>query len=65
MKAVKSCCIKLIVCLLILSYCLYSSANTINFDVIALSILSCRYFAILCIEAVYARFDSKVNCLST
>ena len=57
MKAMKLCCIKLIVCLLVLSYCLYSSENPVNFDTIALTVLSCRYFVILCIEAIYARLD--------
>ncbi|WP_372367431.1 hypothetical protein [Candidatus Uabimicrobium sp. HlEnr_7] len=64
MKAVKFCFIKLIICLSILSYCLYSSENSLNFDTIALTVLSCRYFAILCIEVIYARLD-RTNPLLT
>lgn len=62
MKALKSCLIKLIICLLVLSYCLYSSNNTINFDTVALTILSCRYFVLFCVEAIYARLD-RLSCL--
>ncbi|BBM84830.1 hypothetical protein UABAM_03191 [Candidatus Uabimicrobium amorphum] len=60
MKSMKSCLIKLIVCLLALAYCFYASPNQITFDIVAISILSCRYFAVLCIEFLYSRLD-KIN----
>ncbi|BBM83463.1 hypothetical protein UABAM_01815 [Candidatus Uabimicrobium amorphum] len=60
MKAIKSCLIKLFVCLFVLTYCLYTSNCEVSFDTVALSILSCRYFAILCIEFLYINLDSEV-----
>ena len=63
MKAVKSCLIKLAICLLVLSYCLYSAENPMNFDTIALSVLSCRYFVILCVEVIYAQLERR-HCLA-
>ena len=64
MKSTKSCLIKLVLSLLTLVYCFYASPNHITFDIIAVSILSCRYFAILCIECLYARLD-RINYLTS
>ncbi|WP_372368300.1 hypothetical protein [Candidatus Uabimicrobium sp. HlEnr_7] len=55
----KSCLLKLTVCLLTLCYCLYSSENQITFDVVAISMLSCRYFAIFCVECLYTKLEKK------
>ena len=60
MKSIKSCLIKLVLCLLTLAYCFYASPNQITFDIVAVSILSCRYLAVFCIECLYARLD-KIN----
>ncbi|WP_372367458.1 hypothetical protein [Candidatus Uabimicrobium sp. HlEnr_7] len=62
MKSTKLCLIKLVVCLFVLAYCLYTSPNQITFDIVAVSILSCRYFAIFCVEFLYARLE-RVNYL--
>ena len=64
MKSTKSCLIKLVVCLLALAYCFYASPNQITFDIVAVSILCCRYFAILCVECLYARLD-RINYLAS
>ena len=58
MKAIKSCILKLVLCLLVLVGCLYFSNNEINTEILILSFLSCRYFIVLCVEAFYAKLDS-------
>ncbi|WP_372368296.1 hypothetical protein [Candidatus Uabimicrobium sp. HlEnr_7] len=55
----KSYLIKLVICLLTLCCCLYFSKNQITFDVVAISILSCRYFAVFCVECLYTRLEKK------
>ena len=60
MKAIKTCLLKLILCLSVLSYCVYTAENNVTIDVIIMSIVSCRYFAVLCVEVIYAPLN-KIN----
>lgn len=57
MTTLKSSFIKFIISLIVLAYCFYTSPNQITFDIIAVSIVSCRYLAISCVEWLYARLD--------
>ena len=61
MTALRTCLLKLFICLSLLAYFTYNSDFNISFDVVAFSALSCRYFAILCIELLFFGSNLEVS----